>query len=766
MAKAVGVRRKRKRTKTGMMKGKAGSLQGSAGSSQYKWLFMVYMQAGDESNLDSLAVQDLIELQEGVQGSRDAQGKKDGRVGENQNVVVLVQMQRKWPDRPQRYFIGPGDSVTTLKAARVENMATKESLARFLMEGEKIALTHKVTHRCLVLWGHNFGLGFGRDHGHPLTIEHLGAVLSDHADGTWLDLLATNSCTMAYIEAAFQLRESVKYVVASQVFMPPKGFPYSPIIRSISPGTESVELGKSFVTEYVNAFATSPNGEKVAMSLLDLSGVDDFRDLLKDTAGTIQAVIQQGGKTLVPDALREMQDVFLVNPVGDARPVLDLQSLAQNLVEYCGDRLAHPDMAAQSKAGSPLGGALSQLQATGERLRQATLKIGTAVPSKGKTKGNAPSLVLEHDEHPDLRPLGGIGVFAPFVVDGAARKQLDLASKKAGDLYRDLQIFAYDKDKSWPNLVNNTLRREEPDEIVSATGVVQAAERVQVNQMVGAIDAAFNTFDRILNSMQGPLVKILGLKPTRSGGPVPFGPPRLQLAGDLSLRAQQRGKPRVTVPEDVVGAFERIERALRLVERTVKSVMTNSAFGLGPPVKSEGPMGPPVKSEGPMGPPVKSEGPMGPPVKSEGPMGPPVKSEGPMGSDEMGAAWGAMTAFLSSDTQVGMLSVAVLFRALAAVLSNLEAAVSNIELAAAECQLQAGFGSALSPTEYQEAMEQRFARLFAVAAEASLQARRTVRQVMAHPVYGLGRGPEDFGQSQRDQLAASGGLSRRQLVLL
>ena len=36
-----------------------GKKRGKSASSQYKWLLMVYMQAGDNSNLDSLAVQDL-----------------------------------------------------------------------------------------------------------------------------------------------------------------------------------------------------------------------------------------------------------------------------------------------------------------------------------------------------------------------------------------------------------------------------------------------------------------------------------------------------------------------------------------------------------------------------------------------------------------------------------------------------------------------------------------------------------------------------------
>ena len=140
-----------KKTKTKM------SAKGVKGNTEKnKWLFMVYMQAGDNSNLDSLAALDLNELQEGVQGT------KEPRVAGNPDVVAVVQMQRKWPAAPQRYFIGPGKPVVTLASAGDEDMATKKSLKAFLDAAREIGDEHQVTRRCLVLWGHNFGLAFGR----------------------------------------------------------------------------------------------------------------------------------------------------------------------------------------------------------------------------------------------------------------------------------------------------------------------------------------------------------------------------------------------------------------------------------------------------------------------------------------------------------------------------------------------------------------------------------------------------------------------------
>ena len=193
------------------------------------WLIMVYMQAGDNSNLDSLAVQDLKELQASVQGL------KDPNDGGNPDVSVLVQMRRRWPGCAL-------SAISFRRASRSRrcrqptdgHMATKASLSAFLSDALAMGGS-TVEHHCLVLWGHNYGLGFGRDHDDPLQLKELAAALKVYKTGRGkpLDLLATNSCTMAYAEAAFELREAAEYLVASQVLMPLAGFPYFPILRSI-----------------------------------------------------------------------------------------------------------------------------------------------------------------------------------------------------------------------------------------------------------------------------------------------------------------------------------------------------------------------------------------------------------------------------------------------------------------------------------------------------------------------------------------------------
>ena len=87
--------------------------------------------------------------------------------------------------------------------------------------------------------------GLGRYHNNALKLKELTASLSafqrerntmlqvhpelrpqdDGWDGR-LELLGTNACAMSYVEAAWELRNSARYMVASQIPAPFAGWPY------------------------------------------------------------------------------------------------------------------------------------------------------------------------------------------------------------------------------------------------------------------------------------------------------------------------------------------------------------------------------------------------------------------------------------------------------------------------------------------------------------------------------------------------------------
>ena len=187
--------------------------------------------------------------------------------GVNENVEVIVQMNRNWPDAPLRFHIAHtkrGVVTEALGAAPPDtNMGTTKALREFVTTARKEHAAHQY---CLVLWGHAYGLGFGRDHDEPLTLNELReALLSTKAER--LDLLGANACAMSYAEAAYELREATEYLVASEIAMPLAGWPYETILKSITSETTAEQLGTLIAEAYVSHFNSSLGGERAAMTL-------------------------------------------------------------------------------------------------------------------------------------------------------------------------------------------------------------------------------------------------------------------------------------------------------------------------------------------------------------------------------------------------------------------------------------------------------------------------------------------------------------------
>ena len=768
------------------------------------WLVMVYMQAGDTSQLDNLAILDLLEMEAGVR--------------QNPHLQVLVQIQRKWPAVPQRYLLKSGALPKVIPGPSPKNenddllnMGSSAALGEFLLTALKDHEIPKTEKYCLVLWGHAFGLGFGRDHGDALHLCELKTALGHFTkkrEGP-LDILATNSCTMSYIEAAFELKDDVRYLAASQVFVPLTGLPYKKILSAIHKQTDEEQLGRTIVSRYVDHFSNSPQGERVAMTLLNLEGVDDFNEMLDGLARRITDVIGQG-PNIDFERLSEIQDAFFVNPAGDVRPVLDLHALALDLKELADDLTTSPEAAipaasAKARTEDKRDGlnALRELGSEANRLATATddgslrEQASTVASRTGKRESDAPTrprLIVDHKEHPDLEGLHGIGVFAPFVVDREFRQQLeidDLKKNEAADLdgrrrYEGLNIFATAHGRTtsgWPKLVYETLRPEEPDEIVDATGVVLPVERRQVNQLLLAVEAAFNRLDRVLRNAERRIV--VAVIQTRGDGRSAenilrsFGPPNLKLAGDLSLEdperfkvSRQKGTPSAQAGAFIVPTLAKIENALQLVEKTIKRVVTNRTFGLGPPdSRTPGLMHLGPKPAGDLLGPKPAGDLLGPKPAGDllGPkpagdlLGPKPAGDllGPLGSET-----GALLALLTSDAQVSGLAVGTLVAQVALALVRLEQATAHIEQTAGQFLFSPAYGASLSVDDYSRSVEIRFAKAFDIMKEATLQARRTLRRVLAHPVYGLGPGPEGLEQAEREELAAAAGLNHRNLLLL
>ena len=204
---------------------------------------MFYMAASLNDRTEQAAILDLEELQR-VSGENSKL---------KEHVNLLVQIDRRWPGYAERYCIERGQS--TFCEARYnernvrdpdKNSGNRKVLKEFVQWGRKHS---PAEHYMLVLWGHQYGLGFGRDHGNPLTLPEIEGALSDALKGEKLDILGANACAMSYVEAAYQLQNVADFLVAPEIAMPLAGWPYDKILAEIvnNPDIGAQEFGKTIV---------------------------------------------------------------------------------------------------------------------------------------------------------------------------------------------------------------------------------------------------------------------------------------------------------------------------------------------------------------------------------------------------------------------------------------------------------------------------------------------------------------------------------------
>jgi len=120
----------------------------------------------------------------------------------------------------------------------------------------------------------------------------------------------------------------------------------------------------------------------------------------------------------------------------------------------------------------------------------------------------------------------------------------------------------------------------------------------------------------------------------------------------------------------------------------------------------------------------------------------------------------------SPEMDAGLDQVAELYGLVADAMRQMEQAVSDLESVTAAALRVEGMGKGLDSDSRVAVISREIGRSFGILSEGASNARRTVRRVVAHPVYGLGPGPVPFGRDAREELAVKSGLGRRHLLLL
>ncbi len=253
-----------------------------------EWLTMIFL--GADNDLFQFGKTLMTEVQ---------------RVGSSEHVTIVAQRDPTKPREPslrgqvlrgrwdaREIGVTGGDARAILDF--VEDTTTK-------FPGDK---------KMLFLWDH--GNGWQNIHSFEPAAslpEQLEAVVLREALGeTGVDVLCFDACLKAMIEIAFQLRNRVKYIVASQNVVPANtGWPYTSIIGILNtqPQMTPEEAARAIVGAFAGAYNDSM--DPVALSALDLNFVEPTVAEIAKLSLALISTCRNGGREKVLTARRLSQ---------------------------------------------------------------------------------------------------------------------------------------------------------------------------------------------------------------------------------------------------------------------------------------------------------------------------------------------------------------------------------------------------------------------------------------------------------------------------
>lgn len=181
--------------------------------------------------------------------------------------------------------------------------------------------------------------------------------------GRKFSILNFDACLMAHAEVAYQVKDSVDYMVASQKTEPGAGNPYNLIVKSLSsnPSMNGAETSKIFVADYNKSY---PQGG-ITLSSMDISAVsgkfskalNNFADAMVANLSTDNAALQEIRKKTVVFENNDCADIshFASMVAKDARVSAAVKKAAEDVVsEVSSTVLANANSASANAKGISL----------------------------------------------------------------------------------------------------------------------------------------------------------------------------------------------------------------------------------------------------------------------------------------------------------------------------------------------------------------------------------------------------------------------------
>jgi hypothetical protein len=594
-------------------------------------------------------------------------------------------------------------------------------------------------HFLLVLWGHSYGLGFGRDHGDPLTLQELREALRKFGPNRQLDLLGANACAMSYAEAAYELRGAAEFLVASEITMPFSGWPYAAILQRLGArlkkaNVDARELGEIIIDEFMRSFRQ--NG--VALSLLELSKADFLPARVESLARALKDTLSS------PQQSDLVVGAFLDSEHGDVRPLIDLHDLCLNL----------------------------------EQVRDKVV-VDSARAFRKQLRSGSDGLIVVHQKDPDFEGLNGLGIFAPAVTSGADLVRLELEPEKY-----ELLALVEQTGYTWSDLVYHDLAEaikpmnEEIDDLVMRAGASSREERAGVGQLLLSAKRSFDKLEDAVRNAKETAIPMPRDRPSgrrRRESTTGTSPLFLRLLTAKQPTKDRSRKIRVLPAgasrDAVTISLRSIETALTATERTLRRVLTNRSLGLGAGEEIKPGFGDIKPGFGDIKPGFGDIKPGFGDVKPGfGDVKPgfgdikPGFGDIKPGFGDIKPGFGGGISFTNDGFVLTgeLVSVVDLFGVVAASLKGLEEGLARLE----EDLLVPRSGANASADERRHRAAEDAARSFRDLEDRIAVARDTSFWVLRHPVQGLGPTAGDSSSPNRRHIAAVAGLNTRNLRLL
>lgn len=275
------------------------------------WTVMYYVDS--DNDLEGTQLEDLVEIMK-AGNTRDVQ------------VLVLVDRSAKkleedgYSDAPvanlpnftaSRLLVAKDGEYATLEEWGELDMARPEAVERLVETGKRLYPADKYA---LVFLDHGSGWtglctdDTSKEEGDELTMPELKGAL----EGADLELIGFDCCLMATTEVALELRDTGRYLVASQELEPLQGWAHTRVLKALQdrPEMDGAELGKVVLETYPGSMLGSDDPDDkgralaMTMSVVDLSKMAPVAQALEALGKTLHEQLEKNGRQAWLEAAR------------------------------------------------------------------------------------------------------------------------------------------------------------------------------------------------------------------------------------------------------------------------------------------------------------------------------------------------------------------------------------------------------------------------------------------------------------------------------